>query len=43
MTLFRRLLLLPCLLPLLAVLVVSAMNRSSTTQLQVLILSLIHI
>jgi len=37
MTLFRRLLLLPCLLPLLAVLVVSAMNRSSTTQLQVLI------
>ena len=37
MTLFRRLLLLPCLLPLMAVLVVSAMNRSSTTQLQVLI------
>ena len=37
MTLIRRVLLLPCLLPVLAVLALSAMNRSSTTQLQVLI------
>ena len=37
MMLIRRVLLLPCLLPLVAVLVVSAMNRSGTTQLQVLI------
>ena len=37
MMLIRRVLLLPCLLPLVAVLVVSAMNRNGTTQLQVLI------
>ena len=37
MMLIRRVLLLPCLLPVVAVLVVSAMNRSGTTQLQVLI------
>ena len=37
MTLIRRVLLLPCLLPVVAVLVLSAMNRSGTTQLQVLI------
>ena len=35
--LIRRVLLIPCLLPVVAVLVVSAMNRSGTTQLQILI------
>ena len=37
MTLIRRVLLLPCLLPVVAVFALSAMNRSGTTQLQVLI------
>ena len=37
MTLIRRVLLLPCLLPVVAVLVLSAANRSGTAQLQVLI------